>query len=425
MKYTLILLLALITGCHHSAPVDSLSLIQIQDRNGLTETISQPDRLTIYNTVDFTSSQPYKRVLRVYRVDGKNHSKLTTYHSNGSIHQYLEAEEMRAHGTYREWFPNGKLKIEATVIGGTADVTPGAQEDWLFDSVSQVWDEQGNLIAKIPYKKGMLEGISTYYFPSGQIEREIPFEKNDIEGEAVEFFPNGTLKSKSHFKKGMKEGESLSFFSDGKLASVEDYRDGCILTGTYYGLQGELVSEIQNGGGFQAVYENKALTLIEHRIGQPDGRIQKFTTAGELQRSLLVKNGKRHGEEVEFFLTSQLDAGVKSEKPLPKLSVMWNDNAIHGSVKTWYNNGKLQSQRDYSRNQRSGPSVAWYRDGSLMMIEEYEEDRLVSGQYFKMNKAEPISSIINGNGLATLYDETGTFLRKITYVRGKATDPEK
>jgi len=425
MKRILVLLLAIATGCHHSAPRDTLSLIQIQDRNGLTETISQPDRLVVYNSTDFTSSQPYKKVLRVYKMDGKNHSKLTTYHPNGSIHQYLEAEEMRAHGTYKEWFPSGKLKIEATVIGGTADVSPGAQEDWLFDSTSQVWDEHGNLIAKIPYKKGMLDGTSVYYYPSGQVEREVPFEKNDIEGEAVEYFPDGTLKSKSLFKKGMKEGETLSFFSDGKLASVEDYRDGCILTGTYYSPHGDLVSEIRNGGGFQAIYENKALTLIEHRVGQPDGRIQKFTPAGELQKSLFIKNGKRQGEELEFYLSSQLDEGVKSDKPLPKLSVTWHENMIHGPVKTWYSNGKLQSQREYSRNHRSGPSLAWYRDGGFMMIEEYEEDRLVSGQYFKMNKAEPVSSIQNGSGLATLYDETGSFLRKITYVKGKVVDLEK
>ena len=40
---------------------------------------------------------------------------------------------MRASGIYREWFPTGQLKIEAYVIGGSADVGVGAQSDWLFD----------------------------------------------------------------------------------------------------------------------------------------------------------------------------------------------------------------------------------------------------------------------------------------------------
>ncbi len=424
MKRILFFFLTFAVGCYHSTPADSLTLIQIQDRNGLTETISNPDRLIVYETVDFFSSQPYKKVLRVYKADGKNRSKITTYHPNGIIWQYLEAEEMRAHGAFREWFPNGQLKIEATVIGGTADVTPGSQEDWLFDGLSQVWDEQGNLIAKIPYQKGELEGISTYYYPSGQTEREIPFVKNHMEGEAVEYSENGVLKTKISYAQGIKEGEGLGFFENGNLAWIEEYTDSYLRTGTYYTPEGNLVSTVENGGGFQARYANQALMLIEYRIGKPDGLVQKFTPSGELQRSFHVKHGKKQGEEIEFYLSSQIDPSVKKERPLPKLSVTWNDNAIHGCVKTWYNNGQLQNQREYSRSQRSGPSLAWYRDGSFMLLEEYEEDRLVNGQYFKINKSEPVSTITNGNGAATLYDETGGFLKKIEYLKGKPVDPE-
>ena len=424
MKRTLFFLLVIAAGCHHSSPADSLTLIQIQDRNGLTETISHPDRLSTYTGVDFCSTQPYKKVQRIFRSDGKNHSKVTTYHPNGMIWQYLEAEEMRARGTYREWFPNGQLKIEATIIGGSADVTPAAQEDWLFDSVSQVWDEQGNLIAQIPYQKGMLEGVSVYFYPSGQIEREVPFIKNEMEGNAVEFSPNGAIKSRVHYEKGVKEGQTVSFFNNEKLALEEDYSEGFLRTGNYYNPQGELISKVESGGGFQALYEGTCLSLVEFRVGKPEGLVRKFTSSGELQRSFYVKNGKKHGEEIEFYLGSEMESGAKKDRPLPKLAVTWSDNVIQGPVKTWYNHGQLQSQREYARNQKSGPSLAWYRDGSLMMLEEYEEECLVSGQYYKIHKPEPVSTISNGNGLATLYDETGALLRKVTYLKGKPVDPE-
>jgi hypothetical protein len=59
-----------------------------------------------------------------------------------------------------------------------------------------------------------------------------------------------------------------------------------------------------------------------------------------------------------------------------------------------------------------------------MLIEEYENDILLQGQYFKKNKADPISTITQGNGLATLYDEHGIFLRKVIYQKGKPIDPE-
>src|SRR5579872_3284420 len=157
-SYILYLLLFATAACHREELSEPLVGIQIQDRNGLTETISTPDRLGIYEEVDFFSTQPYKKVVRVYKKEGKNHAKITTYHPNGSIWQYLESQEMRAQGAYREWHSNGQLRIEATVIGGTADVSLGSEQDWLFDEVNKVWDEQGHLIAKLPYFKGMLEG---------------------------------------------------------------------------------------------------------------------------------------------------------------------------------------------------------------------------------------------------------------------------
>ncbi len=363
----LLLIALILTSCHRSTTTENLALIQIQDRNGLTETISNPDRLNQYQTVDFLTSQPYKKIVRVFKMEGKNHSKVTTYYPNGVVCQYLEAEEMRAHGAYREWYPNGQIKIDAYVIGGNADVSPEAQGTWLFEGVNLVYDEQGNRVATISYTKGQLNGPSIYYYPSGQIKTEIPFHKNDMEGDVVEYLENGTLKAKTHYKKGLKEEEALSFFENSALASVEDYSEGYLKTGIYYNPKGEKVSEIQNGGGYQALYQGKELTLVEFRVGQPDGLIRKFTSAGELQKSYHIKNGQKHGEEIDYY---------SGEKQTPKLSVSWNENRVHGPVKTWYPAGKLQSQREYSRNQRSGASLAWYPNGSLMLLEEYEEDPL-------------------------------------------------
>lgn len=415
------LLLVLAAGCNRASN-DPLVVIQIQDRNGLTETISTPDRIASYEAVDFLTAQPFKKVLRAYKKEGKNHSKITTYHPNGMIAQYLEAEEMRAHGAYKEWFENGQIKIEATVVGGTADVAPGTQQDWLFDGISQVFDEQGSPVARLSYNKGMLEGPSIYYYSTGGIQRELPFVKNDLEGEAFEFSINGELKSKIQYKKGLKEGSCLAYFDDSKIALVEDYTDGLLRKGTYYTPKGELISEVDNGGGFQALYEGSALTLIEFRMGKPNGLVRKYTSKGELLRSFYLKNGKKHGEEIEYYLPSELE--LPSDRPLHKLSVNWNENTIHGFVKTWYNTGSHQSEREYCRNQKQGTALGWYKDGALMLLEEYEEDRLVKGQYFKINTKEPASTIANGNGVAYLYDETGSFIRKVPYSKGKPIDIE-
>lgn len=419
-KKTLFFLL-LLASCQQKYNDASLSLIQIQDRNGLTETISNPDRLASYEPIDFLSQQPFQKVVRVFKTEGKNHSKLTTYHANGTPHQYLEAKEMRAHGAYREWFANGQQRIEAKVIGGTADLSIGVQEDWIFDSTCKVWDDQGNIAALIDYEKGVLEGRSQYFYSSGQIQKDLIFSKGKLEGEALEYWPNGQLKCKTAYKKGIKEGKCLGFFANGTPASIEDFNDGRVKDASYFDWGGTLVSKIEKGGGFQTLFNDKEIHLIEFRIGVPEGKIEIFTHAKELQKQFFMKNGKKQGEELHYYLPSETSV----EELAPKMSITWHDGMIHGSVKTWYENGQIRSQRQYVRNTLSGPCLAWYFEGSLMLYEEYEEGKLVSGQYYKIQRKDPVSTVSSGNGTATLYDETGAFLRKVSYIKGKPYDPEE
>lgn len=427
MKFFLIpLTLLCFVSCGKPEIEAPLMTIQIQDRNGMTETVNAPDRIALLSQSDFLGHQPYKKVLRIYRKEGKSHSKITTYHPNGGIWQYLEAEEMRANGLYQEWFSNGQLRIEAQVIGGPADVSPGAQQDWLFDGISHVWDEQGHLLAKISYRQGRLDGNSIYYYTSGQIEKEVPFSNGSIEGELVEFYETGATKAKTQYRKGKKLGDSIGYFLGGQMAWEESYRDDLLLQGIYYDPQGIHISEVEGGIGFKAMYENDNKEFLAHLIqirqGYAEGEVRNFSPKGDLTSIYHIKNGKKHGEEINYYSAQEQQDG--KQEPLHKLSINWDQDKIHGSVKTWYNSGQIQSQREYSHNQKIGTSISWYRDGSLMLVEEYEANRLDKGQYYKRSGRDPVSSVINGNGVATLYDEQGIFLRKVTYVKGEAIDPE-
>jgi antitoxin component YwqK of YwqJK toxin-antitoxin module len=330
---------------------------------------------------------------------------------------------MRAFGAYKEWHPSGLLKIEATVIGGTADIVPNAQRDWLFEETARIWDDQGHLQAEIPYQKGMLEGISIYYYPNGQIQKRSPYHQNHLEGEEVEFYPDGRLFSRTSYHLGIKNSNSVGFWPNNQKRWIEVYQEGLLLTGQYFSPEGAVLSEVNEGFGFQSIFHDSTLShMVEYRRGQAEGLVKKFSPKGELKTAYRIKNALKQGEEVEYYSQQEKEAGT--QEYLPKLSIPWENNIIHGIVKTWYSNGNLQSQREYARNKKNGASIGWYKDGSLMYMEEYEEDKLLSGQYYKKNQKEAISVISNGNGTATLYDEQGILLRKIQYVKGKPVDPE-
>ncbi len=391
---------------------DAIISIQVIDRNGFTETMSTEDRLSQYKKVDFLQPQPYQKVQRVFARNnaGKTRSAITSYHSNGQIYQYLEVLDGRAHGMYCEWHPNGVQKLQVVVIEGVPDITEMAQASWLFDGDSFVWDDEGHLIAEIVYEKGLLEKISRYYHPNGQLEKEIPYLHGEIHGIASYYDAQATLLEKVNYKQGLKQDLCVGYWNAETLLYQEQYDNGLIKSASYYNASGELVSEIKEGRGRQTLFESGVLhTTVEFLSGKPEGLIQIFRPDGTVDSSFHIKDGKKNGEEMIYY----------PHQTQPKLSLFWRDDSLQGMVKTWYENGVMESQKELNHNKKQGLSFGWFKDGSLMLMEEYENDLLVKASYFKRGEPNPVSKIESGKGIATLHDPDGYLIQKISYDKGK------
>ncbi len=406
-KFLLILTSICLSGCAAKVQKENLVCMQILDRNGLSETISSKERLEKFKNTDFLSSQPYKHVVRIYENGSeKKFSKITSYHPNGLIWQYLEIVNARAFGKYRQWHSNGELAIEATVIGGPAGISSLDQQQWVFDKTSKAWDEKGRIISIFTYDKGNLEGTAKYFHENGSIKKTVPFVKNEIDGQVLEFSSNNELTAKQEFKKGKKDGSAIGYWEKNSLAYLETYEGDLLSEGKYYDKTGKLIEEVHKGNGIKVVFNEASIEkLIEYQFGKPEGKVQVFEK-GQLERVFYIKNDQKTGEEIEYFLTND---------KTPKISINWVEDKIQGVVKTWYPSGQLQSQKEMYQNKKNGLSSAWYQNGSLMLLEEYENDHLVKGSYYKKDEKTPVSTITNGNGIATMHDENGFFLKTIKY----------
>ncbi len=388
---------------------DKLTMIQITDRHNMSETISIKEKLAKYEGVDFMASQPYQRVMRLYAKDqlGKQKSILTSYHENGLIKEYLEATSSRAFGVYKEWYPSGKLKISAKVIEGIADLSTSAKQSWLFDGVSYAYEEDGILKAEFCYANGKLEGNTIYYYPSGQIEKLLRYHNGELSGESMHYSKDGEVLGFSFYNNGKRDGATIFYGNKDIPAFEERYENGRLVKGQYVDFKGNIQSCIQDGYGFQSIFEEgKLYKKIEYREGMPCGLVEIFSSSQKLLNSYSMLEGKKHGEEWVYY--PHLNS-------TPKLLISWYEDEIHGIVKTWYESGKLESQREMAHNQRQGICSAWYESGERMFVEEYENDRLISGQYYKKGSIPSVSFIDNGMGVATLYDKDGIFLRKVFY----------
>lgn len=395
-----------------------LTSVHIVDRNGFSETISNKERINQFQNVNFLSPQPYQKVLRIYARDsvGNLRSVVTTYHENGNPKQFLEILNARANGNYYEWHANGGMSVRARVIGGTADVTSLAEKTWLFDGPSYAWDDKGHLIAEINYSQGSLQGMTTYFHPNGQVWKTLPYSKNQLDGTVEIYRNNGELFQQTFFCQGQKQGTSTRYWDCEHLASQEEYYNGKLESGLYFDREGSLIAEVKEGTGFRAIFgQEHILELQEYFDGTLEGEVKVFNQEGRLKRIYHVKNNIKHGEEVEYY-----ERYFDSKAPLqPKLSFYWYEGKIQGMAKSWYPNGVMESRKEMANNTKNGVLTTWYSDASLMLIEEYTNDKLIRGDYFKKEDRIPTSQVIEGNGIATIFDSEGHFVQKITYSNGK------
>ncbi len=413
LLYTLAFLLFL-NSCFSPSPPKETDIVsmQIVDRNGFTETISTKERLQGLGKNDFMSAQPYQKVLRVYGKStlGKSRSLLTTYHPNGQLWQYLELVNGRAHGIFRQWYPDGTIQIDAFLVEGMGDVTEAAQLTWLFDGENSVYDSRGNLVNKFLYSKGNLEGTSISYHPNQQIAKEEFFEANLREGIHRTWDAQGVLREISSYKKGLCHGDCYRFWPSSTLCFKEHYVEGKLEEAVYYSKEGEILSSVKEGNGIKTGFEEDQVSYkMQIQKGEIQGLVERFSSRGNLTNSYYIDKGEKQGIENIFY--------PDPNKSL-KISVEWKNGVIQGQVRTWYPTGEIESQKEIWGNQRNGTCCAWYKNGDLMLMEEYENDELVKGSYFKKGQKRAVSKVEKGEGIATLHDPEGLFLKKISYSKG-------
>ena len=424
MRASAIVLIVLLTaGCQPPPPAQDPSVqlvstkepllrVNIVDHSNLSETITSAERLKELAKRNYLDPQPYQKVGRVFARDkeGSTRSIITTYYENGQVQQYLECVNGRACGVYQEWHSNGQKRLFAHVVAGQADIDEKSMTTWAFDGGCTAWDEQGAITATFTYKQGALSGPTTTFYSTGEKASITPYASGVKEGVRVLYSTSGDVTGELSFHKGARHGSAFGRYDNGVDNWKEEYVDDHLRQGTYWALDGTPISSVSNGEGLRSTFDDERLNSQEEvHHGVPEGWVTVFDSEGVVDRKYQVKEGKKHGTEFRYF------PGTTQEK----LSIEWHSGVIHGTTKTWYSNGALESQREISQNMRQGIATAWYPDGSLQLVEEYADDKLIRGSYHRKGETIPISTIEKGNGIATLFDSSGTIIEKVAYADSK------
>ena len=90
---------------------------------------------------------------------------------------------------------------------------------------SITYKKSGELIQKMNYSQGLLEGNLLLYY-NGKIKSKIPFSKNLQNGEAKYYNENGNEIGVENYKNGVREGKTEWKDMDGNLIFTSNYKDG-------------------------------------------------------------------------------------------------------------------------------------------------------------------------------------------------------
>lgn len=423
MRFLILLCIFCISSLHTEAfsansreTYQQLTLVGINiiDRNGVSETICAKDKLKKYQRTNFLDPQPYQKVVRTYKNrQGEQVSCITTYHPNAQLHQYLECVNNRACGLFREWFANGKIKIQANIVGGIADLHPSAETSWIFDGTSYAYFQDGSLRATIAYHKGELTDTSVYYHRNGRVWKTIPYKHGKQHGTVETWTPQGTLLKTESFHMDRLNGACIRYGNETTpYYSQEYYEMGKLISGKYFNPEdNSLVAEIVAGQGTRCLFnENHLIEQQQYFQGEQNGLTKIFDTTGKyLLHTYHIYRGEKHGEEVFFY--------PKTEQP--KNLFTWHQGTLHGTTKSWYASGQLESTREFLNNEKNGILTVYYPNGQLMLSEEYEHDQLICGEYYRLGDKRPCATVLDGNGTAMLFSPSGGINKKIVYKEGK------
>ncbi len=96
--------------------------------------------------------------------------------------------------------------------------------------------------------------------------------------------------------------------------------------------------------------------------------------------------------------------------------------AQEGLVKSYYDNGKLKSEINFSNNVREGDAKFYYEDGNIKEERNYVNGKIegLVKKYNKNGKLEEAFNIENGRrqGPTSLYDSAGVYLSDINFENG-------
>jgi len=350
-----------------------------------------------------------------------------TYKENGSLAYEWNYEYNPEDGLRREWHKNGNIAYE----GVTEE--DGVMRRWYYDGqiakeeyqvdgklhgLCKYWPEEGNENSEITYQMGVPWNgtLNKYDRISGEEKSEdlATYKDGKLDGVYIEYYYTDVA-SKKHYINGILDGEfkyinwTEYYYDKSWGEKTGTYKNGLLhgkhVETFYYG--GISKSCNYNMGKLDGIYEeyvkveinNPIETSVFCPVGEEDGSDKRF-----LYARMNYSDGSLKGKYELFDPLGKVIYETEFVNGTGVLKTFYGFNGVgktcsakeykngklHGSAKTWWENGNLESEAIYNEGKRisykrwnedgkveNGQISFEYGDGQTKREEYYENGRLI------------------------------------------------
>ncbi|MCI0333874.1 MAG: hypothetical protein L0228_11705 [Planctomycetes bacterium] len=232
------------------------------------------------------------------------------------------------HGSYKMFSPKGEVLAEGQYHFGRR---VGLWTRWQAKNDSSLFSEapfkefKSPFMSQVNFTDGVMDGEWIIMDANDRKVSQISLKDGKRHGLAIAWLPNGTTFRQATYEHGMPVGELLEF--DKKTAKLErtaTYADG---------------------------------RKIVSKTGYYDGKKDK-------KSEVMYLGAETTQQAADEFWNARLAKFAAEGKTLR-----------HGLAKTWFRNGRMESEGTYQYGQKSGTFTFWHENGQVAATGEYREDR--------------------------------------------------
>jgi len=321
-------------------------------------------------------------------LDGKGNQLYKAKYADSSI--YLKS-----------FYPDGIISSEGL------SVKDKRQGKWKF------YNPLGIIKAESNYSNGSLEGIQHTYYENGQIEKEFTNSGNYILGGYKEYSINGHLKMQGNYDSTGAAGKWLYYYKNDTLSNIVFYKKGKTAGRSYsFDPTGHLKTEEFHDNEGNPIrsreYNIDGTVLADDNFEFGSHTFELKYPNGKLREKKIIVDNVPDGIQETYYPNGQMATQIE-----------FSHNLINGHFKKWDYKGNLVSDIPYILGSAEGIGK-WYNEKNPDYESHYEQDKaqgkIISYHYNGKKARESMYVDDKRNGNSDYFSPDGILMYRIRFV---------